>query len=94
MIGGGKYLRSNVCCTICAVSVDCGRNQWSLVIELFPFEKNGNATHRNGLIKVGGSRKAIMVEEFGRGAQCAHAGVLSGWGQRTHIAGSLAKSDF
>jgi hypothetical protein len=36
-----------------------------------------------------------MVEEFGRGAQCAHAGVLNGgWGQRTHIAGSLAKSDF
>jgi hypothetical protein len=37
---------------------------------------NKNASYRYRLVEVGRSRDAIMVEEFGRGTQCAKAGLL------------------
>ena len=83
MTEGRKYLRSSVYCTICAVWVEMrvGINGCEFV---HPSFSSGEATHRNGLIKVSGSRNAIMVEEFGRGAQCAHAGFLSTVGPNAH----------
>jgi hypothetical protein len=61
-----KYQRSSGYCTIYAVPEN----------QLMHPQLTKKASYRHRLVEVGRSRDAIMVEEFGRGTQCAKASLL------------------